>query len=73
MSIYQHRTLRVELFELPPKTSEIDSGAPSQLADMASRQRNKESIEHHYNPLPMNFLFVKLNHHLLGLPSPPSS
>lgn len=26
-----------------------------------------------YKLLPMNFLLVKLNHHLLGLPSPPSS
>ena len=26
-----------------------------------------------HNAFPINFLFVKLNHHLLGLPSPPSS
>lgn len=26
-----------------------------------------------HSDLPINFLFVKLNHHLLGLPSPPSS
>lgn len=26
-----------------------------------------------YSALPMNFLLVKLSHHLLGFPSPPSS
>lgn len=34
---------------------------------------DKMVVGWYYSPLPINFLLVKLNHHLLGLPSPPSS